>query len=255
MPSCWRAAAPGLKEGEKGRHCRGSHCQTADQPGKVKGSRPRETTVMMMSREISSTRLLICISDPPNCPAPAGRAAAASPPGHNPTLPPPAPAAAPGHAPRARAPPFTSSARSAGRSPRQILEENLQLRTDKSFRRQGGGGGKWREGVVEAGYACAWLLSGRLARAGRQAAGSRHLAAACSWACFLGLRSEPRQAGSRGYTDRLGSPRLGWGVCSLWPHPAVMLGICAMAMGLGGGVGFGAKCNLTALNKQTSSSC
>lgn len=49
MPSCWRAAAPALKEGEKGHHWRGFHCQNVDQPGKVKGSRPQETKVMMMS--------------------------------------------------------------------------------------------------------------------------------------------------------------------------------------------------------------
>lgn len=59
---------PGLKEGEKGHHWRGFHRQIVDQPGKVKGLRLRETKVMMMSWEISSTWLLICISGHPTAP-------------------------------------------------------------------------------------------------------------------------------------------------------------------------------------------
>lgn len=113
---------------------------------------------MMMSREISSTRLLICISDPPNCPAPAGRAAAASPPGHNPTLPPPAPAAAPGHAPRARArrllpPPRGALVALLGRYWKKTSSSG-QIRAFGGREGVGASGGKgwWRRGTPVPGF-------------------------------------------------------------------------------------------------------
>lgn len=49
MPSCWRAAARSEKKEKRAIIGGAFTAKILDQPGRVKGSRPRETKVMMMS--------------------------------------------------------------------------------------------------------------------------------------------------------------------------------------------------------------
>lgn len=67
MPSCWLAAANGLKEGKKGHHWKEGEgdlqCQNLDQPDEVKGLDPREFTVMMMPSDALNTRLYLYVQE------------------------------------------------------------------------------------------------------------------------------------------------------------------------------------------------